>query len=75
MKKVLHNAGTFIRIFYLRYQVIFGIIAVTTMLVASIFPVISGMGWIAFLTIVSMLIQDFVRDVFGPCKKPLEFWR
>jgi hypothetical protein len=75
MRKLLHNIGTSIRIFYLRYPIIFGIVSVTTMLVAGVLPVVSVPGWIAFLCIVSMLVQDFVRDVFGPCRGRLEFWR
>lgn len=75
MKKVLHNIGTSIRIFYLRYPFTFGVIAVTTMFVAGILPFVSAPGWVAFILIISMLVQDFIRDVFGPTKKPLNFWR
>ena len=75
MRKLLHNISTSIRIFYLRYPIIFGIITVTTMLVAVILPIISTPGWIAFMLIISMLIQDLIRDLFGPRKGRLEFWR
>lgn len=75
MRKLLHNIGTSIRIFYLRYSIIFGIIMVTTMLVAGILPVVSVPGWISFTLIIAMLVQDLIRDTFGPCKSRLEFWR
>ena len=75
MRKLLHNIGTSIRIFYLRYPIIFGIVSVTTMLVAGILPGVSAPGWISFMLIIAMLVQDFIRDLFGPCKGRLEFWR
>ena len=75
MKKLIHNIGVGIRIFYLRYPFTFGVIAVTTMLVAGILPGVSAPGWIAFMLIIAMLVQDLIRDVFGPCKRPLNFWR